>query len=162
MGIFIDLKGESFGRLAVIKFVGINLRGEATWRCRCECNKRITVPGYDLRTGHTKSCGCLKVRHGHTLGRKVSPTFNTWHSMVQRCTNPKATQFCNYGGQGVKVCRRWLTFATFLKDMGKRPSGTTLGRRRDVGNYTKATCRWESHSESERQRRAKRAMKAAA
>jgi hypothetical protein len=162
VGIFIDLEGKCFGRLEVFRFVGIDGRGEARWRCRCSCGKTVTITGYSIRSGHTRSCGCLRIQHGHTRGRKCSPTFHTWHSMAQRCTNKKATQFVNYGGAGVRVHRRWRTFENFLADMGERPAGTTLGRKGDVGNYEPGNCRWESHSESERQRRAKRARKAAA
>jgi hypothetical protein len=163
VGAFIDITGETFGRLNVIEFSGISLSNkQAMWLCQCKCGKFITTNGNDIRSGHTRSCGCLKRKHGHTVGRKVTPTWNTWHSMVQRCRNRKATQYKNYGGAGVRVETRWLKFSAFLADMGERPKGTTLGRKGDVGNYCKDNCRWESHSESERQRRAKRALKKAA
>ena len=73
----------------------------------------------------------------------------------------------NYGGANppVKVCARWNpakggSFQNFLEDLGVRPDGATLGRLGDVGDYKPSNCRWESHSESERQRRIKRAKKA--
>ena len=56
MGKFIDLKGEVFGRLKVLEYLG-NRR----WLCECSCSKHtlINVNGRCLRDSKTKSCGCL-------------------------------------------------------------------------------------------------------
>ena len=79
--------------------------------------------------------------HGHTTGG-VSPTYHSWASMIQRCTNPKRNGWQHYGGKGVKVCPRWASFAAFLADMGERPQGTSLDRKRVTGGYNKRNCRW--------------------
>lgn len=54
-----ELEGQRFGRLVVLAYDGANLRGQALWRCRCDCGNEKTVPGRYLTTGSTKSCGCL-------------------------------------------------------------------------------------------------------
>lgn len=54
----IDLTGRRFGRLTVEQRDGSDPRGQAQWRCRCECGARTVVRGGDLRSGNTKSCGC--------------------------------------------------------------------------------------------------------
>lgn len=62
---FIDLAGRQVGRLSVIALADERgSHGEAKWRCRCECGSDTVVLGQKLRTGYTKSCGCLKNRSG--------------------------------------------------------------------------------------------------
>ena len=60
MGKLIDLTGQRFGRLVVLKRgIATDGRGEAFWLCQCDCGNITTVSGYKLRSGHTRSCGCL-------------------------------------------------------------------------------------------------------
>ena len=54
-----EMAGQKFGRLTVIKRVGSNKRGDATWLCNCKCGKRAVLVGAHLRSGRVKSCGCL-------------------------------------------------------------------------------------------------------
>ena len=42
--------------------------------------------------------------------------------MLNRCNNPNVIGYENYGGRGIKVCKRWQRFENFLADMGRRPS----------------------------------------
>ena len=57
-GNVIDLVGQKFNKLTVIKRDGSDNRGEARWICECECGNQITVLSSNLRSGHTTSCGC--------------------------------------------------------------------------------------------------------
>lgn len=85
--------------------------------------------------------------HGHSANGETSPTYNSWASMVQRCTNSNATSYPRYGGRGISVCLHWLKFENFLSDMGERPEGLTLDRRDNNGNYEPDNCRWATLSE---------------
>jgi hypothetical protein len=75
--------------------------------------------------------------------------------MIQRCTNPRATSFKNYGARGIVVCDRWRTsFEAFLADMGPRPSAQhSLDRRENNGNYEPGNCRWSTKIEQVRNSR---------
>lgn len=73
--------------------------------------------------------------------------YRVWQTMVQRCTKPKALGFANYGGRGITVCERWMTFENFLADMGERPKGMTLERRDNDGNYEPGNVRWATMKE---------------
>ena len=57
----IDLTGQRFEKLTVIKRVENTKQGMAQWLCRCDCGNEIIVSGINLRSKHTKSCGCLRV-----------------------------------------------------------------------------------------------------
>ncbi len=59
MGNIIDLTGQKFGISTVIKNVGVNKRHESLWECKCECGNTFVTTCNKLRSGHTKSCGCL-------------------------------------------------------------------------------------------------------
>lgn len=54
-----DLKGEQFGELKVIQFAGYKY-GRTAWLCECRCKNTCIVTAHDLKTHHTRSCGCLK------------------------------------------------------------------------------------------------------
>ena len=59
---FKDITGQKFGRLTVIKRIYPNTKFRLiNWLCKCDCGKEKIVKGTDLRSGNTKSCGCLKL-----------------------------------------------------------------------------------------------------
>ena len=90
------------------------------------------------------------------------PERTIWHNMIRRCTNPQHKSWATYGGAGVKVCRRWLTYANFISDMGKRPSPKhSLSRLADAGDYKKGNVVWGTRAHQELQKRIKRQRRAA-
>lgn len=62
MGKVIDMTNKKFGRLTVLKRVQNNKKREAQWLCQCDCGNTKIVPGWYLRNGITKSCGCIKTQ----------------------------------------------------------------------------------------------------
>lgn len=82
-----------------------------------------------------------------------TPGYTAWRDMIQRCKNPKLSNYHLYGGQGIKVCDKWLKFDNFLEDMGEKPSGMTLDRTNNDGNYEPGNCRWATPKEQSRNRR---------
>ena len=138
-----DLTGQNFGRLIVIKRVENDKSGNHRWLCRCDCGKEKVIRGSDLKNGHTKSCGCLKIKHGHTKNGKPDGIYKSWHDIIQRCTNPNCSNYKDYGGRGIMVCEEWLDFLNFEKDMikGWKP-GLTLERENNELGYDKENCEW--------------------
>jgi len=55
-------RGERFGRLTVTRYLGM-VRGHGTCRCRCDCGGTWEGPAFRLRSGVTRSCGCLGREH---------------------------------------------------------------------------------------------------
>ena len=166
-----DLTAQRFGRLIVVARASSTSYGATRWKVRCDdpCGREIIVFSTGLARGETKSCGCVRsTTHGQTGGRggKPSGAYRAWHSMLQRCTNPNTAgrrgayvswqhmlQRCTnpetrsyeyYGGRGICVCERWLSFENFYTDMGDRPIGTSISRKRVDGNYEPTNCCWES------------------
>jgi hypothetical protein len=80
---------------------------------------------------------------GVVLGR----TMNSWWAMLSRCFNPVDRSFQHYGGRGIVVCEVWFRFDAFFKAMGPRPSGMTIGRLDNDGNYEPGNCAWQTPRE---------------
>lgn len=150
--------GAGFSFLTVVSpaFKGVNKRWYV--RCSCACGRETEVMCKNLLAGGTKSCGCYgrqldRVRRV-THGKSRTPTWWSYRAMLTRCTNPRQSNWRNYGGRGVRVCQRWLEgFENFLADMGERPAGRTLDRIDTDGNYEPSNCRWATNAEQRANKR---------
>lgn len=119
------------------------------WMCLCDCGNTKPIRAIHLKRDQIKSCGCLKKRNkpknGIIHGYYASPTYNSWRSMIQRCTNENNIGWKTYGGKGIKVCDRWQGkkgFIHFLEDMGERPENLSLDRIDSDKGYYPENCRW--------------------
>jgi hypothetical protein len=165
-----DLSGSTFGAWTVLCFADVRRRFPRGWMyfwlCRCKCGTKSYVQDRQLLRGKSTQCRACANRsrsaigglaaaaaglsnppdctaHGHSVGGRMSTTYQSWMCMKQRCLNPKNTAFDRYGGRGITVCDRWRdSFENFLADMGERPEGMTLDRINPDGNYEPLNCRW--------------------
>lgn len=176
----VDLTGRRVGRLTITGYAREHRTASCLqhiWCAMCDCGKTTEVYGNNFSRGHTKSCGCLRdeilgaasITHGGTRGRRTTPEYRSWLSMIGRCDNPKRWQFKYYGGRGIRVCDRWRSdFASFRDDMGSRAEGTTLDRINndlgyDCGKHALCddckgrdaafNCRWATQKEQTRNSR---------
>src|SRR5260221_14744743 len=138
-----DIDGQRFSQWLVVGRApnrGLN----AAWNCVCACGTERVVLGCSLRGGQSKSCGCVPrvtVGHRHTIDRRMTPTYRSYRSMIDRCTYPSHAGFAHYAARGITVCERWRDFNNFLADMGERPDGMTIERIRNAEGYKPGNCR---------------------
>lgn len=157
-----DLTGLAFGKVTVERRHG----HRDAWTCKCECGRTKTFRGYDLSAGRVTSCGCQQ-RHRlagcvRTHGRHGTPEYRAWRAMIERCHRPESVSYANYGGRGITVCDEWrYSFATFLRDVGDKPSPKhSLDRKNNNGNYEPSNVRWATKVEQMRNTRRSRRLTA--
>jgi hypothetical protein len=177
MAPFVDLTGFKFERLTVKRQYGYDARHKTLWLCLCTCGNYSIVTTSNLRAGSNKSCGCLKreraielsktlaqqgihaIKHSHAK-QGLTPEYNSWRGMIDRCTNPNADNYRYYGGRGIKVCEKWLAFDKFLVDMGERPQPKkqySIERQNNSGNYEPDNCYWATKKTQANNRRKREA-----
>ena len=119
-------------------------------RWQCDCGNAIVANHSNVMVGHTNSCGCFKMdknslvhrTHGHTRGKNPTRAYRYWTGMIDRCENPNAKNFQEWGGRGITICEWLRRFETFLYVLGERPPALEIDRwpNNSTGNYTCGQC----------------------
>lgn len=161
--------GEKFNRWTVLSPGLKSTNGHPRWNCRCECGIERLVCGTRLRTGASKSCGCLnrEVVSGRQGSHRMTNTkiHKAWGNMLNRCINPRSASYKEYGGRGIAVCAEWLVFEAFLEDMYESflehvnkygEADTSLDRIDNDSGYYFANCRWATRKIQQFNRRVNR------
>lgn len=145
----IDLKGMKFGKLTVVGFYETKNK-KSYWKCLCACGEFTIARSDMIKSGHTKSCGCLAQeisKKGNHRTHELSKTklYNVYHSMKARCYNKRNKDYPYYGGRGIEICKEWLdNFVAFYKWANENgyEKGKSIDRINNDGNYEPENCQW--------------------
>lgn len=148
--------GQRFGRLVITERSDQRINGHTAWICRCDCGNQVTCGCSRLTEGHTRSCGCLvtdtTTAKNKTHGMRQHQLYSTWCGIKQRCNDPNAINYLNYGGRGISICPEWQydfsafhDFVSLLPHYGEK--GFSLDRIDNDGNYEPDNVQWATRRE---------------
>lgn len=157
-----DLTGMTFGELTVLcraeDHVYKSGRRDIAYTCKCSCGNIVCILAVHLRSGHTSSCGCLRVEtakrsmttHGATSAGRCDRLYDIWKNMKSRCYNKNNKNYHNYGGRGITICGDWAddfaAFRTWSLSHGY-DDDLTIDRIDVNSGYCPDNCRWATQKE---------------
>jgi hypothetical protein len=154
-----NVVGKTFNFLTVLEDLP-NIRGKiriVEAECKCGSVKKYRLA--NLRSNHTKACGCLYIKHN----KSKTPEFKAWDSLKARCLNTRHKQYKDYGGRGISIHPEFLGengFINFFKEVGERPSRFhSIDRENNNGNYEPGNLRWATKKEQSLNQRTRKGKK---
>lgn len=151
--------GEKYGQMTIISDAprrGNNVNRRVFARCTCGTMSDVLLGS--LRTGATTSCGChhkqVVTTHGET---HTEPLYRVWAAMKNRCNDPNAQKYADYGGRGIKVCPEWDTYGAFKAWANTTYiKGMSLDRENNDLGYNPNNCRWVDKTTQSRNTRSRK------
>lgn len=163
----INIIGEKHGRLTAIEISHCN-KGNTYWLCKCDCGNKTKATIGALRSGNTKSCGCIHkevlkitISNNRTHGKTNTRLYKIWDGMRQRCSNLNNKDFKRYGSRGITVCDEWDESFECFYDWAMSngyEDNLTIDRKNVNGNYEPYNCRWFTAKQQGNNRRTNKTL----
>lgn len=154
-----DIINLTFDKLTVISFAykkQVLNKGKKNgykyfYNCKCICGNSCIVERRHLINSHTRSCGCLTMKHNKTSTR----LFRIWAGIKQRCYNVNREKYKNYGAKGITMCEDWKNnfncFYNWATSNGYNDN-LTIDRIDVNGNYEPKNCQWVNQQKQQNNR----------
>lgn len=149
-----DLVGQKYNKLTVVSYSHKTENNSmAFYNCACDCGNTTTVAHGALRSGKTKSCGCIRLvgedNHNYIHGKSKTKVHSTWLRIRERCYNKNSQDYQDYGAKGITVDPLFLNdFEAFYTEVGEPPAGRySLDRINHKVGYFEGNLRWATDSQ---------------
>ena len=127
------------------------------------CGTNFKANTYQIKSEHTKSCGCYNKRRigelNKTHGLRNTRLYRIWSDIKSRTLNPKRKAYQDYGGRGITICYDWkndfMFFYTWAMKNGYSDK-LSIDRIDNDGNYCPENCRWTTQTIQSRNQRIRR------
>ena len=144
-----DLVGQKYSKLTVVSYSHKTENNSmAFYNCDCDCGGKTTVAHGALRSGKTKSCGCIRPtgedNHNYIHGKSKTKVHSTWARLKERCYNENSQDYKDYGEKGITIDPLFINdFQAFYNEVGDPPEGRySLDRINHKLGYVKGNLRW--------------------
>jgi hypothetical protein len=151
--------GQKINQLTVLDiYQSVDKRRRALFLCDCGNTKIIRCDS--VQAGTTFSCGCYHIKltsqRNYVHGDSNTRLYHIWEGVKQRCLDPNADNYHNYGGRGIEVCNEWLNSFISFRDWSINNGYVdklTIDRIDNEGNYEPSNCRWVTIKEQSKNKR---------
>lgn len=160
----IDITGQRYGRLVPLYRVENDKYGRSAWMCQCDCGTRKVISANDMRSGKSRSCGCLERENRLSIKNRSKRThqmhntriYHIWQGAKNRVFNKRDEHWPDYGGRGITMCKEWASSFECFRDWAFAngySDDLTIDRIDVNGDYCPDNCRWATKADQQRNKR---------